>query len=726
MTDTGLRELLPVEDPGYRSDPYPYYARMRAEAPIYHHPYGFWVLTRHADIAQLLFDPTLSVAQIDFGPASPLHNSPLGADAPDHGRLRKAMSRWFTARAVTDWRKLAQGHLDVCLKTIVTNGGAFDGVLDLAFPVTFRTICDILGVDPSQALDLRKATYMVGAGLSANPTADEVQGVEDAMGWFMSHSEALIELKEGTRGDGLLDSFLDAENKGEMSREETIASLILLFAVGHLDITYLIAHGLRRFAQEPAIAECYRAEPQSRSGIIEELLRIDTPEQFVTRMTTEPVDIGGVTIPAGEILLLMIGAANADPDVFPSPQTFDHTRDFSKSRHLAFGAGIHGCAGQVLARAEADLIFTNIVERFAGVTTNGPVAYGHTDFIRSIRRLPLKLNSLTKTASPIPAGTVDQVRTVVREHVADLTLTTVEKVADDVVALTFAHPDGDDLPAWTPGAHVDLVLNDGLIRQYSLCGSVSDTKTYRVAVLRNVQGRGGSIAVHDLRAGASVRIRGPRNHFSMSGSTRYQFVAGGIGITPILPMIAAAEAAGAEWHLLYGGRSRASMAFLDELESYGDRVTIVAQDEEGQLDLVSVIGTSRPGTAVYCCGPAGLLDAVEIMCEAWPAGSLHCERFAVKRQAPADPNSTFDIVLARSSMTLTVPPGKSIFAVCSDAGVSVLGSCLEGICGTCETGILEGEVDHRDSILSEQERAANTCMMICVSRGTSRRLTLDL
>jgi ferredoxin-NADP reductase len=326
------------------------------------------------------------------------------------------------------------------------------------------------------------------------------------------------------------------------------------------------------------------------------------------------------------------------------------------------------------------------------------------------------------------AVTVETVetRTVVREREGKLLIDDVVLVADDVVALTLVDSDGADLPAWTPGAHIDLILDDDLTRQYSLCGSVDDTKSYRIAVLKDAQGRGGSKAVHELSAGATVRVRGPRNHFPMGGSARYQFIAGGIGITPMLPMIAEAQALGADWNLLYGGRTRGSMAFLDELAIYGDRVTIVPEDEAGRLDLAAVLGAPRSDTAVYCCGPSGLLDAVEKMCEPWAAGALHYERFSAKEQAPIDPASTFEVVLARSGLTLSVTADKSIFDVCRDAGVSVLGSCMAGVCGTCETGVLDGEVDHRDSILNEEEREANEFMMICVSRCKSKQLTLDL
>jgi ferredoxin-NADP reductase len=241
-------------------------------------------------------------------------------------------------------------------------------------------------------------------------------------------------------------------------------------------------------------------------------------------------------------------------------------------------------------------------------------------------------------------------QTIVREHEADLVVREAQVVADGVVALTLADPNGEELPPWTPGAHIDFVLGDELIRQYSLCSSPSKPNVWRVGVLRAPDSRGGSERVHDILApGSVVRVRGPRNHFPLVASPRYLFLAGGIGITPLLPMIAEADASGADWRLLYGGRERASMGFLAELAQYGDRVKIVPQDEEGMLDLESVLGTPQPNTLVYCCGPEGLLGAVEKFCENWPPGSLHLERFSAKPQKPAaEADSAFELVLQRS------------------------------------------------------------------------------
>ncbi|NUO44930.1 MAG: oxidoreductase [Streptomyces sp.] len=306
---------------------------------------------------------------------------------------------------------------------------------------------------------------------------------------------------------------------------------------------------------------------------------------------------------------------------------------------------------------------------------------------------------------------------------AELLVERAEFAADGVLALSLRHPLGEPLPAWEPGAHIDVVLGPGLERQYSLCGDPADRTAWRIAVLREPDGRGGSAHVHEqLGQGDKVRVRGPRNHFTLRPAARYRFVAGGIGITPILPMLAAAEAAGAEWSLLYGGRTRQSMAFTEELSRYGDRVTVAPQDETGLLDLPSVLDSVPEGTLVYCCGPGPLLDAVEARC---PAGCLHMERFTPKEQQGGE-NTEFEVELARSGATVTVAADVSVLDAVRAAGVEVLFSCTEGTCGTCETDVLDGTPDHRDSVLTDEEQEAGETMMICVSRCRGRRLVLDL
>ncbi|SEB30938.1 PDR/VanB family oxidoreductase [Streptomyces melanosporofaciens] len=311
----------------------------------------------------------------------------------------------------------------------------------------------------------------------------------------------------------------------------------------------------------------------------------------------------------------------------------------------------------------------------------------------------------------------------------ELVVTAAAEAAADVRLLELRSPDGAKLPAWSAGAHIDLLLDDGLVRQYSLCSDPADRGRWQVAVLREPESRGGSAHVHDkLSAGDPVKARGPRNHFELEPAAAYVFVAGGIGITPILPMLATADAAGADWRLYYGGRTRGSMAFVDDLVArHGDGVVVCPQDETGLLDLDRIVAGRPAGALLYSCGPAPLLDALETACATLPAGTLRTERFTALKADPDAVSAGFEVELADSGQVLRVPADKSILDVLEEAGIEILSSCREGTCGTCETGVRSGAIDHRDALLTADERAANDVMFVCVSRAAPNcpRLVLD-
>ncbi|MHB9849435.1 PDR/VanB family oxidoreductase [Streptomyces sp. Tue6028] len=295
--------------------------------------------------------------------------------------------------------------------------------------------------------------------------------------------------------------------------------------------------------------------------------------------------------------------------------------------------------------------------------------------------------------------------------------------AEGVLSVELVHPDGKPLPAWTPGAHIDVEVG-GLVRQYSLCGDPRTATAYRIGVLDAPASRGGSRHVHTrLRPGRTVTVSEPRNHFALEDAPGYVFVAGGIGITPLLAMAREAGRRGADWRMVYGGRSRASMAFTDELAALGGDVSVVPQDEHGHIDLDTALTGLPAGTLVYCCGPEPLLTAVEQKC---PAERLRVERFAAPTVERAGNDETFEVECRASGRTLTVGADTSILQAVEDAGISVDSSCRDGICGSCETRVLDGTPDHRDFLLSEAEHTANATMMICVSRCASGRLVLDL
>ncbi|AOJ84830.1 ferredoxin [Burkholderia savannae] len=312
----------------------------------------------------------------------------------------------------------------------------------------------------------------------------------------------------------------------------------------------------------------------------------------------------------------------------------------------------------------------------------------------------------------------------------ELVITRKEAVADGIHRLTFARRDRAELPGWEPGAHVDLhFASKGAeyVRQYSLCGPVEDRRHWQVAVRRAVDGRGGSAHIHDAVAeGDTIRVSAPRNNFPLVAATRYLFVAGGIGITPIVPMIAEVSAHGADWRLVYCGRSVRSMAFVDSLLAFGsDRVLVHESNARGQFDLAALIKAADPETVLYCCGPEPMLASIDEHCASWTAERVHYERFSARADGSIDANTEFEVEFARSGVVVTVPADRSILDVAGEHGVDIDSSCEEGVCGSCETKVISGTPDHRDSVLSAKERAAGQTMMVCVSRSCSARLVLD-
>ncbi|NKQ54713.1 oxidoreductase [Amycolatopsis sp. K13G38] len=294
----------------------------------------------------------------------------------------------------------------------------------------------------------------------------------------------------------------------------------------------------------------------------------------------------------------------------------------------------------------------------------------------------------------------------------DVVVRRIVPEAEDVVSLEL---DGTALPAWQPGAHLDVFLPSGRQRSYSLCGEMS---TYRIAVRRIGQG---SREIHELREGDRLRIRGPRNAFPLvTNAPAYLFIAGGIGITPILPMVRFCHERGLPWRLVYFGRSRSAMPFLAELP--GGPVDIRPDDEYGVPDLGQVLPLAPPGAAVYLCGPPPLMaPARQIIRRVNPTASVHSERFGPPSVEGGKP---FEIHLRRSGKTIEVGAEESVLAAIRRALPGVTYSCRQGFCGTCKVRVLGGDVEHRDRLLTDAERDEE--MLVCVSRSTSGPLVLDL
>jgi tetrachlorobenzoquinone reductase len=317
-----------------------------------------------------------------------------------------------------------------------------------------------------------------------------------------------------------------------------------------------------------------------------------------------------------------------------------------------------------------------------------------------------------------------------RSSVLSLRVECIRREAAGVISIELGSPSGDALPHWTPGSHLQLHLPSGLVRHYSLCGP-SHLTHYRIAVRREENGRGGSREIHNnLRAGDIVRAEGPLNRFELGEANSYLFIAGGIGITPLLPMIVSVDRSGREWNLAYCGKSPGDMAFLAELERFSaSRVALYPKNKTGRADLRELVARCASDAHVYACGPSEMLDSLQAICEDRKDISLRVERFAAPATLPNQPaieaDKSFEVFLQRSGITLTIPSTSTILQEVKKVIPDAPFSCESGYCGTCEARVVSGTVIHRDTLLTAGERANSKTMMICVSRACGR-LVLDM
>ncbi|WP_196053642.1 cytochrome P450 [Paracoccus lichenicola] len=732
--------------------PYEMYRLLRDHAPVYYNERrDLWVLSRYEDVQAALRDHARMVNALgndmdgthdSYGPGNL-----IALDPPYHGVLRDLVQPSFTPKAVKDMearmRALAR---DLLARFRAAGGGDF--VTDVALPLVFDSSMRLLGAPVGdtkfwQDHLLRSMARTIGQFGIPEDAAASNREAEEHLAEVVRGRRAEVAAGINTDAPDVITQILTAARKGvtlDEAEEVGLAHLVLSASTDAPEA--LLTNCLAVLDKFPGLQRHLKDNPGAIRNFVEETLRYDGPAKNLCRQTTADVTIRGVTIPRDSRVMVLMGSASRDERVYDDPDLFDVARRFtSKNKILTFGEGIHNCMGAPIARLLAQVLLEELVAGLDGDEYRivGTPERWAKQMVRGFASLPMKIVPAGRdtrklkphaSAAHVQSLSVGSTRLTVetKEFEAPVRVTAKTVEADGVVSLLLAEAGGELLPEWTPGAHVDLILGDGVpTRQYSLCGDPQDRRQFRLGILREPAGSGGSVHVHDrLAEGDVIRIRGPRNNFELVPAPRYVFIAGGIGITPILPMIRAAEAAGADWTLHYGGRSRASMAFTGELERHGGKVRIWPQDETGLLDLAHILGQPDADTKVYCCGPEPLLGAVEKACAAWPRKALHLERFAARPLGAPVRNEPFEVHLARSQRTLIVPPEQSILSVIEEAGIGVMSSCGEGTCGTCEVKVLEGEPDHRDSVLDAEARESGDTMMICVSRACGKRLVLDI
>lgn len=747
-------EFDPFSD-GYQQDPPEYVRWAREQEPVFYSPQlGYWVVTRYEDIKaifrdNLTFSPSIALEKIT--PTGPEANAVLASygfalnrtlvneDEPAHMPRRRVLMEPFTPEHLMKHeplvRELAREYVDRFI-----DEGRADLVDQMLWEVPLTVALHFLGVPEEDMDTLRKYSIAHTVNTWGRPKPEEQVEVAHAVGNFWQFAGKVLEkMRQDPDAEGWMQYGIRKQKEfPEVVTDSYLHSMMMAGIVAaHETTANATANAMKLLLQHPSAWRDICEDPALIPNAVEECLRHNGSVAAWRRLATKDVTVGGIDIPAGSKLLIVTSSANHDESRFADADLFDIRRD-NASDHLTFGYGSHQCMGKNLARMEMQVFLEEFTrrlphmrlaeQRFSYVPNTsfrGPEhLWVQWDPAQNPERRDPTLRSGARAGVRIGEPSAHAItRPVVVQSAT--------RVADGIVRLRLAAPDGRPMPRWSPGSHIDVECGDtGLSRQYSLCGDPEDPSVLEIAVLHDPQSRGGSAWVHaNVKAGDRLRIRGPRNHFRLDeDARRLILVAGGIGITPIAAMARRALAMGIDYELHYCGRTQAGMAFVDELVAmHGDRIQLHVSSEGSRLELAALLATPIDGTQIYACGPLRMLEALEEACAHWPEDTLKVEHFE-STLGTLDPSQehAFEVELKDSGLTVPVRADQTLLAALRAANIDVQSDCEEGLCGSCEVRVISGAVDHRDMVLTRSEREAGQRMMSCCSRACGQRLVLEL
>lgn len=736
----------------YQVDPAEALRWSRAQEPVFHSPkLGYWVVTRYDQVKAVFrdnvtFSPSIALEKVT--PNAPeadavlarhhyaMNRTLVNEDEPMHMERRRALMQSFVPEELAHHepmvRRLAREYVD----RFVDRGEA-DLVDEMLWEVPLTVALHFLGVPEDDMPTLRRYSIAHTVNTWGRPTPAEQVAVAEAVGKFWQFAGGVLDrMRADPDRPGWMQYAIRRQRElpGTVTDSYLHSMMMAGLVAAHETTAHASANMVRLLLEDRAVWEDICADPSLIPNAVEECLRLSGSIVAWRRLVMADTQIGGVAIPKGAKLLIVMTSANHDERHFENPDALDIYRD-NTTDHLTFGYGSHQCMGKNLARMEMRVFLEEFTRRLPHMALVPGQAFTYLpntsfrgpDHLR-VRWEPARNPERHDPAirgrhTPFAVGAPPTHALARPVRVAE-----VVEEADGILRLTLQDPHGRSLPGWSPGAHV-TVLAGGHARSYSLCGDRDDASRLQVAVLRDEAGRGGSAHIHrSVRPGMRLRIRGPRNHFQLDETARrYVLFAGGIGITPIVSMADRLGQLGKQYAIHYAGRSRASMAFVHRLQrDHGDRLHLYPALEGRRLDLAAVVGASAGDAQLYACGPERLLRALEGLVADTP-GRLHLERFApAGTQADPEHDTAFEAELQDTKVSVHVARGQTLLQALRAAGVDVASDCEEGLCGTCEVPVLDGEVDHRDHVLSAAERGGNARIMTCCSRSRGGKLVLAL
>jgi cytochrome P450/ferredoxin-NADP reductase len=706
-------------------DPIPVYAKLRDMGPvIYMAQHDVYALPRYAEVASVLRQPKRFISSrgvsLNEKVNKLLAGSTLNSDPPDHDNTRAVTAAPLLPGALEAITPRIQAAAEGLIDTLVARG-RFDAVSDFAQYLPVSIVAELVGLPEAgreKMLTWASATFNLFGpenNQRAHAAFDDLRDLKA----FLDEYGTPDKLNPGGWAQRI---FKVGADRG--IPYETCAQLMRDYINPSLDTTIsATGQAIQLFADNPAQWDLIRARPELIPNAVEEVVRLSSPIRAFTRYTAEDSEIAGVKIPQGKRVLVMFASANRDARKFADPDRFDVTRDVHD--HLGFGTGVHMCMGMHLARLEMVSLLQSLSRRVKRIRLDGEPVVAMNNVIRAYASLPVVIeadttaSTLKTTNAPVSAAQGPLQARIVHRQI----------VAQDIVSIELEGNNGQPLPPFAAGDHIDVRASSNLLRQYSLTGNPAQQGRYRLGILLDPKSRGGSVAIHaDFQVGQMIEIGYPRNNFPLRLHAVHSILfAGGIGVTPILSMAYALKAAGRSFELHYCGRSAARLAFIDEIKRLGNEVYVHLDDGPAQqrLDIDAVLASPGASTHLYVCGPNGFMDFVTEAAEraSWPSDTVHVERFGAEVNTDGAP---FTVVAARSQLSFDVLPGERIAEKLQAHGISVPMSCQSGVCGTCLVKVVEGMPDHRDSVQTETEKASNLRITVCCSRSKTRRLVLDI
>jgi len=743
----------PFEE-AYLQDPPAYVRWARDKEPVFFSPeLGYWVVTRYDDIKAIFrdhgsFSPANALEKIT--PPSPavldvlatygyaMGKTLVNEDEPAHMARRRLLLEPFTPQALKHHepmvRKLCRSYVDRFI-----NEGNADLVEQMLWEVTLTIALHFLGVDEEDMPLLRQYSIAHTVNTWGRPDEKEQLKVAHAVGNFWQLAGNILhKMRQDPSGPGWMKFGIRMQTEHpEVVTDSYLHSMMMAGIVAaHETTANATANALRLLLEHPSAWRELVEDPQLIPNAIEECLRFSGSIVSWRRIALCPVNVGGISLPAGTKFLMVMTSGNHDELHFKDADLLDIYR-VNASDHLSFGYGAHQCMGKNLARMELQIFIEELSKRLPHMRLQAQkFSYLPNMSFRGPEHLwvewdaslnPERQNpQLLSTAQAVRIGESTRKQTTLSVRVNKITHETQHIMSLHLVSLQ-----GKDLPRWTGGAHVDVICgNTGLTRQYSLCGDPSDTAQWQLAVLKEPNSRGGSAWLHQsLHEGDVLQLRGPRNHFHLDETAHnVVFIGAGIGITPLMPMALKAQQLGMNYTLHYSAKSRHDMAFIDRLiAQHGERLVMHISDEGHRANYENVLRHISTAVQVYACGPQRLLTELDTFCAQMPHASLKVEYFqsALPNLDPLN-EQAFEIELKDSGLVVQVPPDVTAMEALRSVNIDIQSDCGEGLCGSCEVQVLCGEVDHRDKVLTSTERQAHHKMMVCCSRAQSKRLVLAL